>query len=122
MADTTPKALLRALDGRDGHVCAWHGVEPRSDVCRPGTLVPQHRLGGMGGSETKHRLSVVVWLDSATNGLIETDPLMQLEAYERGIKIRGDLDPERTPITHAVHGKCLLKDDGSVEPLMKKWW
>lgn len=122
MADHTPKPLLRALEARDGVACAWHGAEARSDLCKWGTLVPQHRLGGMGGSATKHRLSVVVWLDSLTNGLIESDPVMQLEAYERGIKIRGDLDPEQTPILHAVHGRVLLKDDGTVVPLTEKWW
>lgn len=122
MADTTPKPLLRALEARDGLICAWHGRDPRSDLCKPGTLVPQHRQGGMGGRNDKHRLSNVVWLDSFTNGAVESDPLMQLEAYERGIKIRGELDPERTPITHAVHGKCLLNDDGTIVPLTEKWW
>lgn len=122
MTDATPRPLLRALDERDGHVCAWHGAEARSDVCAPGTLVPQHRLGGMGGSATKHRLSVVVWLDSATNGLIESDPLMQVEAYLRGIKLRGNVDPELARIKHAVHGLVLLKDDGAVVPVEEKVW
>lgn len=122
MANHTPKALLKALDARDGHVCSWHGAEARSDLCKWGTLVPQHRLGGMGGSATKHRLSVVVWLCSEMNGLIESDPLAQIEAYQRGIKLRGDVDPEKAEILHAVHGKCLLKDDGTVAPLNQKWW
>lgn len=122
MSDTTPKVLLRALDARDGHVCAWHGPDGRSDVCAPGTLVPQHRLGGMGGSATKHRLSVVVWLDSATNGLIESDPVMQKAAYLWGFKLLGDVDAEQAEILHAVHGRCLLKDDGTVVPLTSRVW
>lgn len=111
MPDVTPRSLLAAVTARDGHVCAWHGPEGRSDVCRPGTLVPQHRSAGMGGSSDKHRLSNVVWLCSETNGLIESDPGMQVEAYLRGIKIRGDLDPTGAKVRHAVHGWCLLSDD-----------
>lgn len=122
MADHTPKPLLRALDERDGHVCAWHGPDALSSACAPGTLVPQHRVGGMGGSATKHRLSVVVWLDSPTNGLIETDPVMQAEAYRRGIKLAGDVDSEEAEIEHAVHGLCRLMDDGTVVPVETKVW
>lgn len=122
MADETPRALLRALDERDGHTCAWHGADGRSDVCRPGTLVPQHRLGGMGGSATKHRLSVVVWLCSETNGLIESDPLMQQAAYLWGFKLRGDVDPQEAQILHAVHGPCRLRDDGTVVPVVEEPW
>lgn len=106
---TTPKALLRALDDRDGHVCAWLGYDT-------GRLVPQHRHGGMGGRRGKHRLSVVVWLDSLINGQIESDAVMQAEAVRRGIKISLHADPEETPIVHAVHGRVLLKDDGRVVP------
>lgn len=122
MADETPRALLHALDERDGHVCAWHGADARSDVCRPGTLVPQHRLGGMGGSATKHRLSVVVWLCSAANGEIESDPVMQRAAYLWGFKLRGDVDSEAAEILHAVHGRVLLKDDGTVVPVEVEPW
>lgn len=118
----TPKPLLRALEARDGLTCAWHGRDPRSDLCKPGTLVPQHRQGGMGGRDDKHRLSNVVWLDSLTNGLIESDPLAQIEAYQRGIKLRGDVDTEQAEILHAVHGRCQLKDDGTVVPVQRKWW
>lgn len=121
MADTTPKALLDALDARDGHTCAWHGPDARSDLCRPGTLVPQHRLGGIGGSSTKHRLSVVVWLCSITNGLIESDPFDQTEAYRRGFKLRGG-DSESEPIDHAVHGRVYLLDDGRVVPVPLEAW
>lgn len=107
----TPKALLKALEKRDGRRSAWTGNE--SD-----TLVPQHRYGGAGGRKGKQRLSVVVWLESEINGLIESDPEMQAEAVRRGVKISGfTKDPQIVPILHAVHGLCLLGDDGSVKPV-----
>lgn len=108
---TTPKALLRALERRDGHRSAWTGNDTD-------TLVPQHRYGGAGGRKDKQRLSVVVWLESDINGLIESDPEWQAEAKRRGIKISGfTKNPEMVPILHAVHGWCLLDDSGSFHPI-----
>lgn len=104
---TTPKPLLKALEARDGHVSAWTGND-----CPE--LVPQHRQGGMGGRRGKHRLSNVVWLESHLNGLIESDPAYQAEAVRRGIKVSGFDEPSHVPIHHAVHGLCLLDDDGGV--------
>lgn len=104
----TPKALLKALEARDGHRSAWTG----NDV---DTLVPQHRQGGMGGRRNKHRLSNVVWLESDINGLIESDAEWQAEAVERGIKISGFEEPTLVRIRHAVHGLVLLNDDGTLE-------
>jgi hypothetical protein len=106
MSDTTPRAVLDALDERDGHVCAWLGYDT-------GRLVPQHRQGGMGGRRGKHRLSNVVWLDSILNGEIEASAELQAEARRRGIKISGHADPEDEPIVHAVHGRVRLLDDGT---------
>ena len=106
----TPKWLLRGLETRDNHRSAWTGADVPD-------LVPQHRHGGMGGRKSKQRLSVVVWLESLINDLIESDPGWQAEAKRRGIKISGFANPELTPIQHAVHGWCLLNDDGSVSPL-----
>jgi hypothetical protein len=113
MSSQTPKALLKQLDERDGHVCAWTGVDT-------GRLVPQHRQGGMGGRKSKHRLSNVVWLDSLINGLIESDPVYQADAVRRGIKVSGFADPEKVPIEHAAHGLVLLKDSGAVEGFRKE--
>lgn len=104
---STPKALLRQLELRDGHVSAWTGED-----CPE--LVPQHRQGGMGGRRGKHRLSNVVWLESSLNSLIESDPEFQAEAVRRGIKVSGFEEPSLVPIEHAVHGRCLLADDGTV--------
>lgn len=106
----TPKWLLRDLTNRDEHRSAWTGQDVPD-------LVPQHRHGGMGGRRNKQRLSVVVWLESLINDLIESDPSWQAEAKRRGIKISGFANPELTPIQHAVHGWVLLGDDGSVSPL-----
>lgn len=102
-----PKRLLDALDARDTHVCAWTGIDT-------GRLVPQHRQGGMGGRRDKHRLSNLIWLDSLTNGLIESDPLYQAEAVRRGIKISIHADPTVVPVDHIVHGLVFLDDDGGI--------
>lgn len=107
---TTPKALLKALDARDGHVCAWHGPSCGTDV-----LVPQHRANrGMGGRSSLNRLSNLVWLCSGTNGLVESRTEWAIQARVLGIKISSHADPDAEPITHAVHGRCFLNDDGTV--------
>lgn len=108
-AHVPPKTLV-ALERRDGHRSAWTG----DDVP---TLVPQHRHGGMGGRRGKHRLSVLVWLESDINGLIESDADYQAEAIRRGIKISLHADPTLVPVLHAVHGLVVLSDDGAVVPV-----
>ncbi|PZE23881.1 hypothetical protein [Curtobacterium sp. MCBD17_028] len=111
MSSLTPKALLIALEQRDGRRSAWTGNE--SD-----TLVPQHRANrGMGGRGSLDRLSNLVWLESDLNGLIESDPEWQQVAVARGIKISGHQDPEDVEVRHAVHGLALLTDDGDVIPV-----
>jgi hypothetical protein len=102
-----PKKLLDALDRRDGHLCAWTGIDT-------GRLVPQHRQGGMGGRKDKHRLSNLVWLDSLINGLIESDPIYQAEALRRGIKISGFADPLEVEVEHVIHGVVYLDDAGNI--------
>lgn len=102
----TPRRVLRAIEARDGHVCAWHG-----ESCGTDTLVPQHRQGGMGGSRTKHRLSNVIWLCSLQNGLIESDPAEATAARDRGIKISQHTDPCLVPVDFP-DGLFWLTDDG----------
>lgn len=68
----------------------------------------------MGGSKSKHRLSNVVWLDSLTNGLIESDPAMAAEARSRGIKISQHDDPRHVPVAYP-DGVFWLTDDGRRE-------
>lgn len=108
MSKSTPKAVLRAIEARDGHVCVWHG-----ESCGTDTLVPQHRQGGMGGRRNKHRLSNVLWLCSITNGLIESDPGMAEEARERGIKISLHADPTTIPVRYPDNRVFYLNDDGT---------
>lgn len=121
MADETPRALLRAVEARDGLRCAWHGENTRDGRCRPATLVPQHRQGGMGGRADKHRLSNVVLICSWLNGIIEADPMWQAQAVDLGFKIADAAEPTREPIRHAAHGLVLLDDEGGVEWLRPQW-
>lgn len=104
-----PKRILRALNERDGHRSAWTG----NDV---DTLVPQDRGNrGMGGSKV-FLLANYVWLESSINGLIESDAEWAAEARRRGIKISKFADPRLEPITHAVHGRVFLNNQGGVTP------
>jgi hypothetical protein len=103
----TPKALLRALELRDGHVSAWTGED-----CPE--LVPQHRQGGMGGRRDKHRLENVVWLESSLNGLIESDANLQREAISRGIKVASWHDPKSVPVRFS-DGWYWLTDNTRIE-------
>ena len=107
----TPKTLLKALDTRDGHRCAWH---PPGE-CNTETLTPQHRANrGMGGRKSLNRLSNLVWLCSEMNGLIESHAGVAREALERGIKISSHAEPSAVRIRHAVHGLVVLDDDGGI--------
>lgn len=105
-----PPKILAELERRDGRRCAWTGET--SD-----RLVPQHRQGGAGGRQGKHRLSNLLWLDSLINGLIESDAVMQGEAKRRGIKISLHAEPTLVPVLHAVHGVVFLTDDGQAVPV-----
>lgn len=107
MGKPTPKAVLRAVTARDGHVCVWHG-----ESCGTDTLVPQHRQGGMGGRKTKHRLSNVLWLCSRLNGLIESDARLAEQARERGVKISLHANPAEVPVTYPDGSLWWLDDDG----------
>lgn len=90
----TPKRLLRALDARDGHVCAWHG-----EICDPDTLVPQHRANrGQGGRASLMVIENLVWIDSETNGMAESDPTYARLARARGIKISSHKNPADIPV------------------------
>jgi len=104
-----PKVILRGLTERDGHRSAWTGNDDE-------TLVPQDRSNrGMGGFKGNVRLSNYVWLESRINGLIESDAWWAGEARRLGLKISRYDDPATVPVHHAVHGVCLLGDDGGVE-------
>src|SRR5690554_6182181 len=86
--------LLRAMEERDGLVCAWHGPE-----CGTETLVPHHRVNrGMGGRRSLNRLSNLVWLCSIVNGLIESDPEWADRARNLGVKLSGHAEPTKVLI------------------------
>lgn len=90
----TPKRLLRALDARDGHVCAWDGTD-----CDLDTLVPQHRGNRqMGGRPNGVNVAGLVWLCSSRNGLAESDPEIARIARARGIKISAHANPAEVPV------------------------
>ena len=113
---TTPKALLKALDVRDGRVCAWHGVS-----CGVDTLVPQHRANrGMGGRKSGQSIANLVWLCSEANGLIESASGWAVAARLRGIKVSTHDNPACVSVFHAVHGRVFLLDDGTVSPCMEE--
>ena len=114
---STPKALLQALDARDGRACAWHWV----GACDPETLSPHHRANrGHGGRPSLNRLSNLVWLCSEMNGLVESSADAAQAARDRGIKISSFAEPSRERIRHAVHGRVFLNDDGTVSPCMEE--
>lgn len=94
MADHVPARVLRALDARDapyGRVCVMTGTSSER-------IVPQHRAGGMGGRKGKHQLPNLLWMDSITNGLIETDADWQAVAKAWGVKISLHVEATLVPV------------------------
>lgn len=114
-----PKRLLKALDTRDGHRCAWHW----EGACDTATLVPQHRQNrGMGGSKAGMTITNLVWLCAEFNGLIEADARVARVAVWRGIKVprNGRYAASDIPILHAAHdGWVLLDDAGEFTPMLE---
>lgn len=103
----TPAKALRALEKRDPKECARHG-----NLCDPETIVPQHRMGGMGGSKTKHRLSNLIWLCAAYNGLIEENGEAAAEARKLGIKVHFWEDTTQVLVTYWDGKTYRLDDEG----------
>ena len=68
----------------------------------------------MGGRRSMERLSNLIFLCSSENGEIESDALTATTARLAGIKISSHAEPSHEPIQHAVHGRCLLDDEGNV--------
>ncbi|MFV0432836.1 MAG: hypothetical protein ACK5LO_02465 [Leucobacter sp.] len=69
----------------------------------------------MGGDQTKHRLSNILYLESSLNGLIESDVGYAEKARRRGIKISRWADPTTVPVTYADGRTYMLDDDGGRE-------
>lgn len=90
----TPKRLLRALDARDGHLCAAHGLR-----CDPRTLTPQHRGNrGHGGRPSADVITNLIWLCSALNGEIESIAVAAAGARHWGWKISSFADASTIPV------------------------
>lgn len=105
----TPKRVLSAIEKRDGgRVCAWPDHHP----CDPETVVPQHRQGGMGGGNSKHRLSNVIWLCSRINGLIEDKSDWAEVARKFGVKVKLGQDTTQIKVTYPDGITYLLDDNG----------
>lgn len=96
------KTFQRFLD-RDGGRCYATGREGD-------TLVPQHRLGGMGGNRPENPAAILTF-DSIVNGDIESDASWQRKAYGFGWKLRAGDDPLLVPCFHVYYGWRVLKDD-----------
>ena len=101
------------IKARDFDGCAHCGIDDD-------TLVPQHRANrGHGGVKSRNRLSNIVTLCSAFNGLVEADADAAQEARMRGWKLESWQDPLFEPVWITSQNKWFLLDDdgGSVELL-----
>lgn len=74
---------------RDGERCLHCGTTE--------TLVPQHRLGGMGGQRSQQPSNVITFCGKF-NGLIESDPAAAETARRAGWKLRPGQDPLVEPV------------------------
>lgn len=114
-----PKRLLKALDTRDGHRCAWHW----EGACDTATLVPQHRQNrGMGGSKAGMTITNLVWLCAEFNGRIEANAHTARAAIGRGIKVprNGRYTAADIPILHAAHNSWGSLDEvGGFTPMLE---
>lgn len=104
------KALLTALTARDGHVCAYCGIDDD-------TLVPHHRANRkMGGAKSLDRIANVLWLCSPDNGRAESDAETAAQMRKLGIKISSYATPELVPVTR--YGELMwLTSDGRAVPV-----
>lgn len=76
-------------------------------------LIPQHRLGGMGGNR-RETPSAILTFDSIMNVAIETDPWWQRQAYRYGWKLQNGDDPLTSPVWHRTRGWLMLDDEFGV--------
>lgn len=98
----TPAQFQRYLD-RDGERCMHCGTTEG--------LVPQHRLGGMGGRRSQLPSNIVTFCGQF-NGLIESDPKLAAVARYHGWKLRPGDDPLLVPIYDRAAHAWFYLDDG----------
>ena len=109
---------------RDGKMCAWCG-NPVHGQRGIHWSIHHRRPRGSGGTS-------VTWVDMPANGVVvhghgtagchgEIESQRKL-ATELGflIGVGWAWRADQVQIKHAVHGRCLLKDDGSVERVKDK--
>jgi hypothetical protein len=80
--------FMRYLD-RDG----WHCLHCGTDA----GLVPQHRIGGMGGRRSQEPSNIITFCGHH-NGLIESDAAHAEAARNAGWKLRPGQDPLLEPV------------------------
>lgn len=87
------RTLLAALTARDGHLCAYCGIDDD-------TLVPHHRANrGVGGRKSLDRIAALLWLCFKCNGDAESDADTAASMRQLGIKISSHATPELVPVT-----------------------
>lgn len=102
------KALLTALTARDGHVCAYCGIDDD-------TLVPHHRANrGHGGRKSLDRIANLCFLCSRCNGDAESDADVAASMRDLGIKISSHATPELVPVTRYGTDYWLTSDGRAV--------
>jgi hypothetical protein len=76
-------------------------------------LVPQHRLNrGFGGKNSKaNQVANCLVFCSVANGLIESDPDLQQEAYLYGWKLASWQDPLTEPVYYKFSGEWFILDN-----------
>lgn len=112
------KATVAVIWDRDAGRCAWCG-EPITGERGMDWSVHHREPRGMGGSETRH-------VNSPANGVLlhgsgTTGCHGEVESARKAALVSGFLvsklgkdRPSAVLITHAVHGRCWLNDDGTV--------
>lgn len=107
---TVSARLLRLLEERDGHECAWHGL-----ACpNPDTLVPHHRANrGMGGRPSLDRIDNLLLVCSDINEAMEAWPAVISEALQRGIKVSAHVQPDDIPVRYGDGLYYFLERDGT---------
>lgn len=110
------KATFSLVAARDGNACAWCAGQV-SGVRGFDFSLHHRRPAGAGGDRTPeaHAPGNLVLLHGhGTAGCHWQVESQRARSIEFGFLVRRPFLPAGIPIRHAVHGWCLLADDGSV--------
>jgi hypothetical protein len=72
-------------------------------------LIPNHRIGGMGGHRSDDPTNLVL-MDSITNGLLESDADWRRKALHYGWRLESWEDPSAEPFFHVGLRRWVLPD------------